>query len=406
MTDQFEILIQKLDVFIRKFYKNQLIKGAIYCLSLLILFFLLVVLLEYYGHFETTTRTLIFYSYLLVNLFILWKYILVPVSRLLRFGKIISHKQAAQIIGNHFSEINDKLLNTLQLKELHQVGSQSIDLIKASIDQRIGELNPIPFGRAVDLKKNRKYLKYALPPLLILIVLLFSAPTIITEPANRLVKHTEHFEKPLSFNLEVVNNVLEVVQYDDYKLKIKATGDEVPENVYIEMGNNRVKLLKEDLVNFNHTFQNIQSDQKFKLVADDFTSSEYTLKVLPKPVILDFEIFLDYPTYTGKRDETITKNGDLIVPIGSRVAWKFYTKNTEKISLGFLNEWFEIDQNTSNIFTYEDVYLDSQPYTVISSNEYLTNADSLSYNINVIPDLYPSILVEELYDSNIIEIVF
>ncbi|MCD4681943.1 MAG: hypothetical protein K8R86_01560, partial [Bacteroidales bacterium] len=82
MTDQYKILIQKLDVFIRKYYKNQLIKGGIYCLSLLIVFFLIANLLEYFGHFNTTTRTIIFYIYLALNAIVVFRFIFIPLFKL------------------------------------------------------------------------------------------------------------------------------------------------------------------------------------------------------------------------------------------------------------------------------------------------------------------------------------
>ena len=54
MQDNYQLLIQKLDAFIRKYYKNQFVKGAIYAFTLSLAFYLLVTTLEYVGHFSTT----------------------------------------------------------------------------------------------------------------------------------------------------------------------------------------------------------------------------------------------------------------------------------------------------------------------------------------------------------------
>src|SRR6185436_4064248 len=118
MPSNYEILIQKLDEFIRKFYKNQLLRGLIYSVTTLVAFYLFVTTFEYFGHFNTTARTVLFYVFILTNAFIIGKLIVIPTLKLNRLGKIISHEQAASIIGQHFSSISDKLLNTLQLKEL------------------------------------------------------------------------------------------------------------------------------------------------------------------------------------------------------------------------------------------------------------------------------------------------
>ena len=74
-------------------------------------------------------------------------------------------------IGKHFPEISDKLLNLLQLKELSYTMADS-DLLETAIMQKTSALSPIPFAKAIDLKQNKKYLKYAAIPLLVLLLLL------------------------------------------------------------------------------------------------------------------------------------------------------------------------------------------------------------------------------------------
>lgn len=399
MSDQYNILLQKLDTFIRKFYKNQLIKGAIYCFSLLIIFFLLANLLEYFGQFNSNTRTVIFYIYVLLNALLIGWYVVYPLLKLYKIGNRISNEQAAEIIGDHFANIRDKLLNTLQLKELTKTQVSNLELINAGIDQKISDLKPVPFVKAVDFATNRKYLKYAFPPLFILIILLLSSPKILTETTNRLVRHNLYFEKVFPFTISILNDKLEVIQHEDLKLKVKISGDEIPESVFLETGNNRIKLIKENPIHFSHTFINVQNSTTFSLTADKYKSDVYEIKVLPKPIMLDFEISLDYPAYTGKKDEVITKNGDLIIPMGTNIGWTFYTRNTDEIRLEFKDQNITLKPNESNIFKYDNTFSESQQYIINSSNEFLENLDSLTYTINIIPDLFPAILVEEYQDS-------
>jgi hypothetical protein len=390
-------LLYKLDVFIRKYYKNQLIKGGIFFLSLFLIFFLLANLLEYYGHFNIITRTFIFFIYLALNFAVFVFYILIPVLKLFRIGKILTKEKAAEIIGNHFKKVGDKLLNTLQLSELVNHSAVNFELINASIDQKIMDLKPIPFNAAIDLSKNRKYLKYVLPPLFILIIILFSSPTLITGPTKRLVQFNEHFEKELLYTIVITNDKLEVVQNEDFRLEV--TGEEIPENIFIESKDSRIKLVKENKINFSHTFINVQKSLMFKIISEGFRSTEYELSVLPKPILLDFEITLNYPLYTGKKEETIKNNGDIVLPLGTIVNWNFFTRNTENIAMRFKDKTISPDRKSPDIFSYKDVLYNSQSYTISISNNFLRNSDSLTYAINVIPDLYPSILVDEFRDS-------
>jgi hypothetical protein len=139
MTDQYKGLIQKLDEFIRKYYKNQLLKGLIYSTGLVLLFFISVTVLEYFAHFSTLIRTILFYSFVITSLIILLRFILIPLSKLYRLGQIISHETAATIIGKHFTAVQDKLLNVLQLQhEMNQTSSQNFQ----SKNKR-AETNPI-----------------------------------------------------------------------------------------------------------------------------------------------------------------------------------------------------------------------------------------------------------------------
>ena len=160
MTDNYQILIRKLDEFIRKYYYNALLRGTLLFLAILFISYLLFILLEYFWHFGTVTRTVFFYLFIFLNGSSFLFFIMDPLLKIRKFGKIISHEQAARIIGKHFAEIQDKLLNTLQLKHLENSGEENIELLKAGIDQKIIRLRPIPFLGAIDLSKNKKFLKY------------------------------------------------------------------------------------------------------------------------------------------------------------------------------------------------------------------------------------------------------
>ena len=185
MSDN-DLIITKIDAFIRKYYKNRMIKGIICVSALLFAFFLVAVLSENFGYFSTTVRTVIFWLYIAVALFFVAFYIAVPLAKMYSIGPRISRKQAAAIIGRHFPEVGDKLLNLLQLQDMAQ--SSDSDLLLASIEQKTAALSPLPFRSAVDLKQNRKYLKYLIIPLLAIVVLLIAAPTLITSPSERILQ--------------------------------------------------------------------------------------------------------------------------------------------------------------------------------------------------------------------------
>ena len=409
--DSYQLLIEKLDDFIRKYYKNKLIRGAIYTFTLTLAFYLLITTSEYFGHFSTGLRTVLFYSFVIGILFVIGNFIVVPLIHLYRIGKIISHEQAAKIIGDHFGEVKDKLLNVLQLNKQSQdsrAGNQeegiqlptsNFQLLTASINQKAGELKPVPFTSAINLQENRKYLRYAFVPFLILVVLLFTAPSLIKDSTKRLMEHGTYFEKPAPFVFEVLNKDLKTVQQQDFQLDVKVTGDEVPQEAYVEIDNNQFKLDKENRINFHYTFKNIQKNISFKLFADGFSSKEYTLEAVPNPVLMNFEIGLEYPSYLGKQNEKMQNTGDLVIPAGTKVNWKFSTQNTDALKLSFQDTLVSLSKVNENDFAFTKRFMRNDSYSVSTSNKFLNSKDSIRYSISVIPDLYPSISVEAQKDS-------
>ncbi len=399
MTKEFPFLINKIDEFIRKYYKNQLLKGGLFALGTLAAFFIIINLLEYFGNFNITFRTILFYLYLSANIFILYFLVIIPIAKLYRFGKIISYEDAAIIIGKHFPEIKDKLLNTLQLQKLGENAHYNNEILNAGIDQKIKELKPVPFAGAVDLSQNRKYIKYILPPLMIILVLLFAAPSVITEPASRIIHHGTYYEKTPPYYFRILNNNLTVSQQEDFKLDVKIEGAETPANVFILINNSRFKLEKHNNISFSYIFKNLQKNVKFRLSGDEVTSDEYELKVLPRPIVLDFIIELDYPSYTGKTDESLKNAGDHIVPAGTKVSWSIFTKDTRELMFRLGEKQVLLKPDNNNVFKFSSTFLNNNNYVIRTINEYMKSRDSLIYSINVIPDVYPDIKVEEFKDT-------
>ncbi|MEL6986642.1 MAG: DUF4175 domain-containing protein, partial [Bacteroidota bacterium] len=172
-ADNYKLLINKLDAFIRKYYLNKWIKGMLYSTALILFLFIVFNVLEHNFYFGKSVRKGMFFTFIGTSLLALGYWVFAPLFQYFKLGKVISHEQAAQIIGDHFTDVKDKLLNILQLKKQASENPENA-LILAGIDQKASILKPVPFKSAIDLKKNRKYLRYALPPLLCLIVLLFA----------------------------------------------------------------------------------------------------------------------------------------------------------------------------------------------------------------------------------------
>ena len=391
-------IVVKLDEFIRKYYKNLLIKGVIYSFGLLLLFYLSASTIEYFGEFNTAIRTGLFYCFILACLYVLGSFIVIPLLKLNKLGKIISYEEAATIVGNHFSNVQDKLLNVLQLQH-NRIDSGSAELLQAGINQKIEELNPVPFSSAIDLSQNRRYLKYALIPLFIFVLLLVIAPRVLSTGTDRLIHHSAYFEKQAPFSFVIENKELKAIQQQDFTLKVKLNGNEIPNEVFVNVDGNEFKLEKENNTSFSYTFKNIQQNIPFQLSGGGFSSREYELKALPKPTLMNFEVLLKYPAYLNRKDELINNTGDLILPQGTKVNWSFNTRNSEFIALRFSDTLIQLQPSGENKFSFNRRFMLASAYSINTGNALVKNADSVNYFINVVPDAFPLIEANEKRDS-------
>ena len=241
-----------------------------------------------------------------------------PLTKYFKLGRLISHEQAASIVGEHFVSVQDKLLNILQLRD--QASAQNDNsLLLAGVEQKSDEIRLISFPKAIDLNKNRKYLKYALPPFLFLLILLFADPSLIADSTTRLVNPNKEYEKPMPFNFYLLNKSLDVVQFEDYSLQVKTVGTSVPSDVYVVVDDFSYKMDRTGQGEFAFTIKNVQKGKQFKFVSGEVRSKSFDLDVLLKPSIANFDVYLDYPAYTKQKDEKISAVGDLFVPVGTSI---------------------------------------------------------------------------------------
>lgn len=397
VNKDFDILLEKIFRFKRKYYLNKLLRGLILSASMLIVLFIVIDVFEYYSWSNIAVRTTLFYLFLASITIILSAQVIIPIFHLLKMGKIISHKRAAQIIGDHFPEISDKLLNTLQLQSIIKENkSDQISLLLAGIEQKTNELQPIPFRKAISYKSNYKYLKWLALPLLFLLITLIISPAFVTAPAIRLVNHKQLYEKPKPYYFTIINDSLTAVQGDDFTILVEVEGQEYPETAYLNDGKYDFRLLenKDGLLEYN--FTRLKKDIYFKIATDEVVSEQFHLKVLPKPSISSFSINLDFPDYLRKKNEIIESTGDIVVPEGTKLKWRFYAANSQELIFIDEKKTNLYSTNSKNLFEHDKVAKSDFQYSVFSISEHYLHSDTLNYSVNVVEDEKPSIIINNL----------
>ena len=98
-SENYELLIGKIDTFIRKYYFNNLLRGLIFLGAGIFSAYVIITVSEYYGNFNTVFRTFLFYFFIFLNLGLIFWLIVPSLLAWLKLGKTITHDQAADIIG-------------------------------------------------------------------------------------------------------------------------------------------------------------------------------------------------------------------------------------------------------------------------------------------------------------------
>ena len=397
--DSFQKIEQNLRRFVRQFYISALLKGLLMFLFVGLLFALLLLIVEHFLWLNSPLRTLLFWFLVSFESVIFYGFILSPLFKLFRIQNGIDFEFASKIIGDHFPEIKDKLLNVLQLKK----HSAQTELLLASIEQKSNNLKTISFRKAVDLSANTKYIKYAFIPLLILFVFYgLGKQYIFTDSLKRVVNYKANYSPPAPFEFIVTNPSLSTLENTSFTLKVKIKGSIIPEAVNIVYDDDVYLLNSVNPGVFEYQFLQPKETVRFKLTSGSVISPPLQLTVVPTPLVLGLTLFVYPPKYTQEPQRKIANNGNATVPEGSKLKWEVLTKSTDTVV--FLNDAsFSFFDKQNQQFTHAQEVFSSLGYSISTSNSKLKNFENLDYFINVTKDKSPLIQLQMKRDSTLQE---
>nr|WP_173839015.1 DUF4175 family protein [Flavobacterium sp. 14A] len=398
VAENSNVIYKKLSSFIKKYYLNELLRGLIFFIGLGLLYFILTLFIEYFLWLQPVARTILFYLFVLVELCLFVRFILYPLFKLIKLRAGLSFKDAAAIIGSHFSDVNDSLINFLDLSNADLNTNQS-ELLAAAIDQRALQLQPIPFNNAVNFSYNKRYLPLAIIPLIGLFYLFFSNSTRdFSQSFNRIVHYNTAFSAPAAYQFVILNKSLQVEENKEFVLKVKTVGKVVPENAMIVLGDESYYLENDGPGQFHYTIANPAQNSKFQLVSSGIYSPEYVLDIIDVPAIVDLKMQLQFPSYLNRKPEVSVGSGNAAVPEGTRINWVINAKGTQNID-GVIDSKSFAFSKADNTFKASYTAIQDTDYQIITSNNNVKGYEKLNYHLKVLKDAYPEIRIEKIADS-------
>ncbi|MCS7028431.1 MAG: hypothetical protein NZ519_06650 [Bacteroidia bacterium] len=400
-----ETLLQNINAYIKKYYLYDVIKGSIWLLTYTLAAYWSLVLIEGFGNLSSYYRTVLFYGALCGFVGMLIWFVLRPSLYYYRILKGLTYEEAALQIGQHFPQVKDKLINVLHLSSTDKhtpiFTPEQAALLKASIEQKSKQLSPIPFADAIKLRENIKRLRlfwlffggFALTALI--------APRFVTGSSYRLWNYDKEFIPPPPYVFIVEPGNTSVIKGEDLTLYISTKGKYLPENAYLfYKTNSQTQFEKLPLHKKGSKFigeiKNITQLSQYYIGSDEVSSDIYQIQVLERPTIGQFQVILDYPEYTGKANDTLPTNvGDIYALAGTRAYWTIQAQATEKAQFVWADNHINVLEKQKNTFTYQKTLLQNTSYFIqLYSKHNIPNKDTVRYAVQVVPDKYPSILLE------------
>ena len=395
--EQSKSIFLKLEAFIKKYYTNELIRGSLFFIGLGLIYFLFTLFIEYFLWLKPIGRTVLFVFFVVVEAFLLIRFVAFPIFKLFKLQKGINFEEASAIIGTHFTEVSDKLTNFLQLSDT--VNQEKSELLAASIEQKAKLLSPIPFSNAINFNVNKRYLPLAILPILFFLFFYVSGNSyVISQSFERVVNFKKQFLPPAPFKFVLLNKYLETEQNKDFVVKVKSEGKIIPETVMINIGSESYFMESNGRGEFQYKIEKPNSNVSFFMEANAISSLDYELNVIAVPAITNLEMTLNYPSYLNKKAEIIKGTGNAVIPEGTTVTWKMSTVATQSVI------WTNSKSSTSflkqeNLFRLSKNISQNTEYNIITSNTKVKDYERLSYQISVIKDQFPIINVNNAPDS-------
>ncbi|HLS11261.1 MAG TPA: hypothetical protein VK050_03775 [Flavobacteriaceae bacterium] len=388
-------LIQKLEAFIRKYHMNDILRGAILFLSIGLLYLLLLLLIEYFFWLPTIGRKVLFWSIIVVELALLYRWILIPLSKLLKLREGLSYEKAARIIGSHFPEVSDKLLNTLQLQQ----SGESSELLFASIEQKMDEMKTISFPKAVSFASNKKYLPYFVLPILVFVLSFFIADANwFGSSYNRVANYNVAYTPPAPYSFHILNDSLTVVQNEPFDLAFTIIGNRIPEEVKLEIGEESYFLQEDDKGVYRYSIASNIADLPFAIIGNNKVREEFVLKVLPRPFIQNMELSIQPPAHTRIKPSKMRGSGAAEVPEGSKVTWNIETSQSDRLRMVLQDSVYNFNFE-KDFYVYTQQILQPFDYSLEAVNNQSNQKETMHFRMQIIKDAYPTINVQQKQDD-------
>lgn len=326
-----------------------------------------------------------------------------PLLRLARILPSTSERDVANLIGARFPEVGDRLRNLLDLSD-GRASTAPDSMVDGAVRMLGQQVVPIRFEQVEDFQRVRRAARVASFPALVLLIFVVAAPGPFFSASHRLVSPTAKFERPAPHTLNVSPGSVEIIRGSDLQFAIHAEGRQLPNAVSIAIRQEEeedhvehVQAATDTAGAFHYAMRNVRRPFRYRAESSAATSPWYLVTVLERPVIRGLQVALHFPSYSRLGTRRLEPNvGDVTALPGTRVNVDVGLGNQQLrgASLvfddGAQQELAISGGRAVGSFTLRKV----GRYAIrLESARGIENEDPVSYNLELLEDVPPSIVL-------------
>lgn len=398
----------------------KLAKGLLYTFIIFLLIGFALIILELIFNFGTSVRKIFYWGFLSVSVTTLVYFIsnyILKRSGIIKPPDLISYSKK---VGNNFENIKDRLSNSLSLFQTYnKQGSGTVfsgDLIKADIDETNRLTQEVDLTSVISFSDLKKSFYVFLSTLLLYGMAFAVFPSDMSGALKRIVNYNfSYYENDLGISFAVTPGNAEIAKGEKVNVVIRVNSTKqgfIPDEIEFytkQITADNYELLSDPAElkpgtdgSFKTVIENINSDLIYFASYKNIKSEEFRIKVSDYPIVRSFTVSVYPPDFTGIPSKTLEENeGDIFCPEGSRIYFEVKSnRNLSYAGIKLNNSPVDFDvsgESARGSFTARE----SGVYNFVLKDENGTESKNQNnYNIKVLPDKAPEIIITEPEQSN------
>ena len=244
-----------------------------------------------------------------------------PLLRLARSDDRLQQEHIARLVGSHYPEVSDRLVNLLQLARSAESGASP--MVEGAVRMLADQVSPYRFNSIESFERPRQSAYLAAGPIAILLLLAVSIPDPFGAASGRLVALGTEFERPAPFAWHVSPGDAELTVGEPLSIRVEASGRALPPAAAIDILRHDVERPEsvpmdvDEAGGFIHNISSARASFRYRIENQGVASPWFSVDVRERPVLQGIAIHLTPPAYTGLPVRRLANAGDVNAPRGT-----------------------------------------------------------------------------------------